>query len=110
MITTYVTSLKVAFNPFLATSKVPRLFLTLLPPEAHKTIKITTAQFPRTSTASALLELGFKDGKTMKYTWEIESSSAEDKTTKTKKVGLNDIVEEVNRHARGLARKEELTG
>lgn len=110
MITTYLTSLKVAFNPFLATSKVPRLFLTLLPPEAHKTIKISATQYPRTSKAPALLELGLKDGKTLKYTWEAEAPDAEGKARKTKRVGLNDVVEEVNRHARGLARKEELTG
>ncbi|KAL2437102.1 hypothetical protein ABEF95_016307 [Exophiala dermatitidis] len=110
MITTYLTSLKVAFNPFSATSKVPRLFLTLLPPEAHKTIKISTTQYPRTSKAPALLELGLKDGKTMKFTWEANAPASNGDAKKTKRVGLNDIVEEVNRHARSLARKEELNG
>ncbi|EXJ88263.1 hypothetical protein A1O1_05193 [Capronia coronata CBS 617.96] len=110
MITTYLTSIKVAFNPFQATSRVPRLFLNLLPPEAHKTIKISAIQYPRTSKAPALLELGLKDGKTMNYTWEAEASGADGKAQKTKRAGLKDIVEEVNRHARGLARKEELTG
>ncbi|KIW56262.1 hypothetical protein PV05_04935 [Exophiala xenobiotica] len=111
MITTYITSLKTAFNPFQAASKVPRLFLNALPAEAHKTIKISTTQFPRTSTAPAILELGFKDGKTLKYSWAadaLENTGAKEKNSKG--VDLQEIVEEVNRHARASDRKAELSG
>lgn len=108
MITTYLTTLKTSFNPFQVTSKVPRLFLNALPPEVHKTVKITTTQLPRTSTAPAELELGFKDGKTMKFTWAADKLSGNAK--RAQGASLPDIIEEVDRHARGLARKEELSG
>ena len=111
MITTYITSLKTAFNPFQATSKVPRLFLNLLPAEAHKSIKISAKQFPRTSTAPAVLELGLKDGKTLKYSWDADALKSTASTQqKVKRTSLQDIVEEVNRHARVLDRKAELSG
>lgn len=111
MITTYLTTLKTAFNPFQVNSRVPRLFLNLLPAAAHKTIKITTTQLPRSSTAPATLEIGFKDGKTMKYSWATESPQATaERSPKVKRASLQDIVEEMNRHARALDRKEELSG
>lgn len=111
MITSYITTLKTTFNPFHATSKIPRLFLTLLPPAAHRTVKISTTQLPRASTAPAILEIGFKDGKTVKYNWTAEApEKAEGNATKAKRVSLQDIVEEVNRHARVMARKQELAG
>lgn len=115
MIITYLTNLKVAFNPFHASSKVPRLFLALLPADAHKTIKISATTLPRGSTAPSILELGFKDGKTMKYSWASESLQKSAKSEngsrqKGERVRLEDIAEEVNRHARGLARQEELSG
>ncbi|ETI26308.1 hypothetical protein G647_03085 [Cladophialophora carrionii CBS 160.54] len=94
MITTYLTSLKATFNPFSPSSKIPRLFLTLLPANAHKTLQIKSQALPRHSPEPSTLELGFKDGK----------------KGMGEKVSLQDIVEEVNRHARGLARKEELSG
>ncbi|KIX02892.1 uncharacterized protein Z518_08835 [Rhinocladiella mackenziei CBS 650.93] len=113
MITTYLTTLKVAFNPFQPTSRIPRLFLNLLSPQAHKTIKINATQFPRASTDPAVLELGFKDGKTVKYSWSadaLEKRKSETERKKVKWVGLQEIVEEVDRHARVSARKEELSG
>jgi large subunit ribosomal protein L53 len=111
MITTYITSLRAAFNPFQATSKVPRLFLNALPAEAHKTIKISATQFPRTSAAPAILELGFKDGKTLKYSWAADAlDNTATKEKKTERVSLQEIVEEVNRHARASDRKAELSG
>lgn len=98
---THVTTLTTQLNPFSRTSKVPRLILALLPPNAHKSIKIKTTQLPRNSKLPALLELGFKDGKTMKWEW----SESEEKSA-----GVVDIVTEANRHTRMLSRKEELTG
>ncbi|KEF59301.1 uncharacterized protein A1O9_04145 [Exophiala aquamarina CBS 119918] len=98
MKTTYLTSLSASFNPFLPTSKIPRLVLSLLPAAAHRTIKIKSTQLPRSSTAPSTLELAFKDGKTLKYSWPIET------------VKLRDIIWEVDRHARVMARQEDLKG
>jgi len=113
MRTTYLTSLRTAFNPFSRTSHVPRLFLQLLPVNAHKSIKITQSVLPRTTKNPATLELGFKDGKTMTFSWvervkgqqTFAADGKEEKPTQ-----LADIVEEVERHARILGRKEELQG
>lgn len=109
MKTAYLTTLNAAFNPFSRTAIVPRLFLSLLPANVHKTVQIKTTQLPRTATQPASLELRFKDGKTMKYSWPEMSkeqlAAAEDKPAR-----IEDIVAEVNRHARIASRKEELAG
>ena len=112
MKTRYLTSLSLAFNPFSRTGKVPRLFLSLLPPAAYKSIQIKQTQLPRTSTQPAFLELGFKDGKKMKWEWtDQDAAETIDKDGKEKKiVKLEDVVGEVDRHARILGRKEELAG
>lgn len=113
MKTTYLTTLTASFNPFSRTAVVPRLILSLLKPDAHKTIAIKSIQLPRSSTQPASLVLGFKDGKTLKYLWaedEVGKSAATERNTKKKSVKLQDIVEEVERHTRILGRKEELAG
>ncbi|KAJ9615439.1 hypothetical protein H2200_001514 [Cladophialophora chaetospira] len=115
MITSYIQTLKTTFNPFSPTSKIPRLFLTLLPANAHQTLKIKSTPLPRTSTEPSTLELGFKDGKVINYSWGGVTTAAQGAAARGKKgVGekttLQDIVDEVNRHARVLARKEELSG
>lgn len=118
MRTTYLTSLTTSFNPFSQSSHVPRLFLQLLPVNAHKTIKISQKVLPRTSTNPAILELGFKDGKQMKFAWterakrtaQVEGSQGKMQEKEQKQTQLADIVEEVERHARILGRKEELQG
>lgn len=122
MRTTYLTSLRTTFNPFSRTSHVPRLFLQLLPVNAHKSIKITQAVLPRTTKTPATLELGFKDGRTMTFSWAERAAGqrgvgagAEGEKVKMgekeeKQTQLADIVEEVERHARILGRKEELQG
>ena len=105
----YLTSLTAKINPFSTNSKVPRLFIALLPSNAHKILKMNVTQLPRASTAPALLELGFKDGKTMKWSWGgVAEKPVEGK--REEKVGLQDVVEEVERHTRQLGRKEELSG
>ena len=118
MRTTYLTSLKTSFNPFSQSSKIPRLFLTLLPANAHKTIQIKSTPLPRTSTDPSTLELSFSDGKVAKYSWggaaireeKRANTSAKGKKPGGERVSLQDIIEEVDRHAKGLARKEELSG
>ena len=111
MKTRYLTSLTTAFNPFSVTGKVPRLFLNLLPANAHKSIAIKTTQLPRTSKQPASLVLGFKDGKTMTYTWAEKSETEGVAGGKPQEiVSLQDVVQEVERHARMTGRKEELAG
>jgi hypothetical protein len=113
MKTTYLTTLNLAFNPFSRTSKVPRLFLSLLPPAAYRTIQIKQAQLPRSSTSPSFLEIGFKDGKKLRYEWTEENMQA-GKLNKEGKViqavKLEDVVAEVDRLARIQGRKEELAG
>ena len=67
---------------------------------------------PRASAQPSFLELGFKDGKKLKWEWtEEDVTGGVGKDGKEKKlVKLEDVVEEVNRHARILGRKEELAG
>jgi large subunit ribosomal protein L53 len=107
MKTSYLTTLTARFNPFTPSAKVPRLVLSLLGPSAQKTVKISTTQLPRSSVEPSVLELRFKDGKTMKWAWGGEVVEGE---KKKKQAGVKDIVEEVDRHARVLRRKEELAG
>lgn len=109
MKTTYLTTLHAAFNPFSRTGIVPRLFLNLLPANAHKTIAIKTTQLPRGSPQPAALELGFKDGNKLKYTWP-ELSKEQVAAAEQKPPSIHDIVAEVDRHARITGRKEELAG
>ena len=115
MITSYLQTLKTTFNPFSTSSKIPRLFLALLPANAHQTLKIKSTPLPRNSTDPSTLELGFKDGKVVKYSWGGAPTAVQGGKTKVKKgtgekTTLQDIVDEVNRHARVLGRKEELNG
>lgn len=106
MKTSYITSLTTRFNPFTRSSKVPRLVLSLIGPSAQKTVKISTTQLPKSSTEPSVLELGFKDGRTMKWAWDVEGTEV----GKKEQVGIQAIVEEVDRHARILKRKEDLSG
>jgi large subunit ribosomal protein L53 len=97
MLTRYLTSLNVSFNPFSPLSKTPRVLLAMLPPNARSTMQITTRMLPRESTEPPTLELKFKDGKLMKM--EVG-----------KKLKVQDVVDEVERHSRILKREEELKG
>lgn len=59
MISTYLTSISAKFNPFARAQRMPRIFLSLLPPNARNSIKISIAQFPQSSEEKALLNLTF---------------------------------------------------
>ena len=109
MKTTYLPTLHAVFNPFSRTAIVPRLFLSLLPANVHKTVQVKTTQLPKTTTQPASLELRFKDGKTMKYSWP-ELSKEQIAASQDKPARIEDIVAEVERHARIAGRKEELAG
>ncbi|KAJ4372206.1 39S ribosomal protein L44, mitochondrial [Neocucurbitaria cava] len=97
MITRFLTDVRVTFNPFSLRSKPARLFLSLIPPNARADgMKIESKMLPRTSKEPASLGLKFKDGKEMK----LDLSA----------MRITQVVEEVDRHSRSLARKEELSG
>ena len=106
MKTTYLTSVTTRLNPFAHHAKIPRMFLSLLPPDARsKGMAVTITQRPRANVDPSTLELGFKDGKTMKFAFRdsVEGDQME-------QLKLKDVVEEVERHTRFLKRKQELSG
>ncbi|EFQ92798.1 hypothetical protein CFE70_008453 [Pyrenophora teres f. teres 0-1] len=97
MITRFLTDVRVTFNPFSLRSKPARLFLSLIPPNARADgMKIESNMLPRSSKEPASLGVKFKDGKEM----NLDLST----------MRITQVVEEVDRHSRSLARKEELTG
>lgn len=97
MITRFLTDVRVTFNPFSPRSKSARLFLSLIPPNARADgMKIESTMLPRTSKAPATLGVKFKDGKEI----NLDLST----------MRIPQVVEEVDRHSRSLARKEELNG
>lgn len=112
MKTTYLTTLNTAFDPFSITAKVPRLLLTLLSASAYKTVHVKISQLPRGSPLPATVELGFKDGKKLNYSWaeKARMPKLEKGQKREKPVVLQDIITEVDRHARVTGRKEELAG
>jgi len=68
----------------------------MIPAEARSQVKITTTLLPRTSTASPLLDIKFKDGKEMNLN--------------LKDFKITEIIDQVDRHSRMLARTEDLSG
>ncbi|KAF8468413.1 hypothetical protein BDZ91DRAFT_722602 [Kalaharituber pfeilii] len=99
MITRYLTSVTVTFSPFSRTAKTARLFLALLPSNARQSgVKVTTnvIPLPKEGKVESWVGVTFKDGKEIKL--------------ETSKMGIKDLVEEMDRHSRLLARKEELAG
>ncbi|ORY08202.1 39S ribosomal protein L53/MRP-L53-domain-containing protein [Clohesyomyces aquaticus] len=97
MITRFLTDVRVKFNPFSPRSKSARIFLSLMPPNARADgMKIESKMLPRASKDPATLALKFKDGKEMNLDLE--------------KMRITEVTEQVDRHSRQLARKEELLG
>ncbi|KAF2786755.1 hypothetical protein K505DRAFT_139129 [Melanomma pulvis-pyrius CBS 109.77] len=97
MITRFLTEVRVKFNPFSPRSKSARLVLTLIPSNARADgMKVESKMLPRDSKEPASLGVKFKDGKEMKLDLD--------------KMRITEVVEEVDRHSRLLARKEELLG
>ncbi|KAF2118550.1 39S ribosomal protein L53/MRP-L53-domain-containing protein [Lophiotrema nucula] len=97
MITRFLTNVNLRFNPFSPRSKSARLFLSLIPPGARANgLLIQSKMLPRASKEPATLEIKFKDGKQMHLDLD--------------KMRITEVTEELDRHSRTLARKEELTG
>ncbi|KAK2065900.1 39S ribosomal protein L53/MRP-L53 [Colletotrichum caudatum] len=96
MITKFMTEITTKFNPFSPKSKSARLFLSFIPPTARSSgMAIKTVLLPRTSTEPPSLLVKFKDGKEMNIDCE--------------KMGIKGIIEEVDRHSRGLQKQADLT-
>ncbi|KXH52464.1 39S ribosomal protein L53/MRP-L53 [Colletotrichum nymphaeae SA-01] len=96
MITKFMTEITTKFNPFSPAAKSARLFMSNIPPTARSTgTTIKTILLPRTSTEPASLYVKFKDGK------EI--------TIDCEKMGVQNMIEEVDRHSRGLQKAADLT-
>ncbi|KAI5819115.1 39S ribosomal protein L53/MRP-L53-domain-containing protein [Pyronema omphalodes] len=97
MITRHLTNCAISFNPFTKAGKTARIFASLLPPDARMNgMKITTTVLPRESKVGGLVDVTFKDGHNIKLD--------------TSKMSVNDLVEEMDRHSRGLERKDNLSG
>jgi large subunit ribosomal protein L53 len=103
MITRFLTEVRVTFNPFSARSKPARLFLSLIPPNARSDgMKFSTSTRGHGGDAGIYVGVGHgliacaEDGKEMQLDLD--------------KMRITDVMEEVDRHSRQLARKEELTG
>jgi len=97
MITRFLSEVRTTFNPFSPRAKTARNFLAQLPPDARSTgMIIKSTILPRTSKAVPTLAVKFKDGKELSLDLE--------------KMRIPEVMEEVDRHSRILARKEELNG
>ncbi|CUS15394.1 unnamed protein product [Tuber aestivum] len=96
MITKYLTTVSVAFNPFSKAGRTARIFMALLGPYTRETMKIKTTVLNRDSEVGGRVEVRFKDGK------EFQMD--------TSKMTIADIVEEVDRHSRSLKRADDLSG
>ncbi|KAF2426449.1 mitochondrial ribosomal protein L44 [Tothia fuscella] len=95
MIPRFLSDVTIKFNPFSRKAKTARIFLSILPPNARQLMKISVTQLPSSSTEKPILDLKFKDGKDMKIDPET--------------MKIKEVVEEVDRHSRMLARAEDLS-
>ncbi|KAF0332323.1 54S ribosomal protein L44 [Colletotrichum sp. SAR11_59] len=96
MITKFMTEITTRFNPFSPAAKSARLFLSFIPPTARSTgMVINTQLLPKGSTEAPTLSVKFKDGKVMNLDCE--------------RLGVKNLIEEVDRHSRGLQKAADLT-
>lgn len=59
MITKFMSEVTTRFNPFSPTARSARLFLSLLPPNARKSIVVNTTLLPQKSTEPSSLRVKF---------------------------------------------------
>ena len=127
MITRFLTDVRVKFNPFSPKAKAARLFLTLIPPNARQDgMTIATTMLPRASKEPASLEVKFstcpnyctkadeggrmnQGSKRELMLTEITEDGKELKLD-IDKMRIPEVMEQVDRHSRILARQEELSG
>jgi large subunit ribosomal protein L53 len=118
MISNFITTVSAKFNPFTRSQRMPRIFLSMLPPTARTSMKISVAQLPRESAENGSLSLTFStylkirvDGckvcREQKDWCAVEDGKEMSFDPET--IKIKDVVAEVDRHSRMLARKEDLT-
>ncbi|KAK7204249.1 hypothetical protein BZA70DRAFT_280334 [Myxozyma melibiosi] len=93
MITAYMKSAIVRFDP-LTKAKPARIFLSLIPPHARAAIKVDTKILNKSSTATPIMSVTFKDDKV------IEADPT--------KTPIDDFVAELDRYSAGLKLEEQL--
>ncbi|KAH6685385.1 39S ribosomal protein L53/MRP-L53-domain-containing protein [Plectosphaerella plurivora] len=95
MMTKFITEITTRFNPFSPQARTARLFLSIIPPSARTTgVNIKTVLLNKASKEPASLSVKFKDGKELKFDCE--------------KTGIKGLVEDVDRHSRGLQKAADL--
>ncbi|KAI9904861.1 hypothetical protein N3K66_001390 [Trichothecium roseum] len=95
MMTKFMTEVTAKFNPFSASAKPARLFLTHLPPNARSQgMKININTLAKSSTETSSLKIKFKDGKEMDFACD--------------KISIKGVVNECDRHSRTLQKASDL--
>ena len=118
MIVKYLKSLTATFNPLSPdrSHKIPRILLSFLGPNARLptggNVTVKTNMLPSKSKESSSLLLSFKDGKELQFVDQRGKKEGAQKegALDLSQYGINDVVEEVDRHSRMLMRKEDLAG
>lgn len=122
MITKHLATISACFNPLLplAAHRIPRLMLSFLPPAARAAggIKISHEILPASSQRPSQITLGFRDGRELRFvemTRKGEALPGEpalpvEGVLDLGRLGIKDVVEEVDRHSRMLQRKADLSG
>ena len=65
---------------------------------------------PASSPSPSGVLIGFKDGKEIKYVEQTKQSDNTDGSWNLSTASVRDVIDDVNRHSRILARKDELGG
>jgi len=122
MITRYFTSTTISFNPFVRGGRTARIFASLLPPDARATgVKVTTTVLPRDSKVGGTVEVVFSEcpwvGETRgggrggcRSNGGARLEDGKEVKLDTTKMTIADVVEQMDRHSRGLERADELAG
>jgi large subunit ribosomal protein L53 len=121
MITRFLTDVRVTFNPFSLRSKPARLFLSLIPPNARSDgMKVESKMLPRTSKEPASLAVKFSMRNLLHHptlscctpqaNLSLRAEDGKEMQLDLDKMRITDVMEQVDRHSRQLARKEELSG
>ncbi|KAK9466567.1 hypothetical protein V1512DRAFT_262940 [Lipomyces arxii] len=96
MMTKYFASATVILDPFIAGSKVARIFLSRIPPSSRHLIKLKTDIVSESPQKQQLIQVEYKDGTVLKFD--------PSKTT------IGDVVEQLDRHSRAMQLKEQMNG
>lgn len=122
MITKHLATITAAFNPLkpVPAHKIPRLLLSFISPSARAPggVKVSQEILPASSPRPSEITLAFRDGRELKFLEMTRKGKSVGKADAKPadgvfdlgKLGIKDVVEEVDRHSRMLQRKAELSG